>query len=108
MQGHIQQNDKSVCGDDFLRIAPHPPYSPGFAPSDFLTFSCLSISKTASKDSNSSMKMNFFQESEKFRMESTFSLWKWFFRIESTYWTEILQQLESTWNKAYNDSLTYF
>jgi hypothetical protein len=67
----------------------------------------LGISKIASKDSNSGMRMNFFQESEKFWTKSALTLWKRFSGSGSTDWTDALQQMESTWNEANNGLLSY-
>jgi hypothetical protein len=79
---HIAKVTRAFCDDDFLRIVPHPhlPDSPDLAPSDFFLFlvSCLSISKIASKDSNSDLQMNFFQESQKFWTKSALTFWNRF------------------------------
>jgi hypothetical protein len=68
---------RAFCHNDFLQIlrhlshGPYLPYSPDLAP---LTFACLGISKTVSKDSNSDLHTNFFQESEKFWTKSALTL----------------------------------
>jgi hypothetical protein len=90
----------------------------------------LAISKTASKDSNSGLQMNFFQESEKFWTKLALKHWKRFSGSGSTDWTDALQhcsiaalqhcsiatlqhcniatfqQMESTWNEANNSPLS--
>jgi hypothetical protein len=38
---HTAKVRRAFCDDNFLRIAPHPPYSPDLAPSDFLLFEDL-------------------------------------------------------------------
>jgi transposase len=35
---HTAKVTRALCDDKFLRIAPHPPYSPDLASSDFLLF----------------------------------------------------------------------
>jgi hypothetical protein len=54
-------------------------------------FSCLGISKTAFKDKNSGLQMNFFRESEKFWTKSTLTLWKRVSGSGSTDRTNVLQ-----------------
>jgi hypothetical protein len=98
---------RTFCDDNFLRIARYPrhaPDSPDLAPSDF---SCLGISTTASKDSNSSLQIKFFRESDKFWTKSALTLWKRFSGSGSTDWTDALQQMERTGNEVNNDPLRY-
>jgi hypothetical protein len=100
---------RALCDDNFLRIAPHTPYSPDLASSDLFLFSWFLVFlfghlKNAFKDSNSGLQMNFFRESEKFWAKSALTLWKQFSGSGSTDWTDVLQhcsiaalrQMEST------------
>jgi hypothetical protein len=90
---HTTKVRRAFCNDNFLRIAPHsqcPSYSPGLAPSDFLTFSYLSISKIASKDNKSGLQMICFRKSAKIWTKSALAHWKRFSMSWSTDWTDIL------------------
>jgi hypothetical protein len=107
---HAANVTRAFCGDDVLRIAPHPPYSPDFAPSGFSLFSCLEISKSASEDKNSGLQMNFSRESEEIvdeisvdTLEAVFR--KWINRSDRC--IHALQQMESTWNEVNNGPLSY-
>jgi hypothetical protein len=51
-------------------------------------FSCLGISRTVSKDSNSGLHMNLFRKSEKSWTKSALTLLKWFSGSGSTDWIE--------------------
>jgi hypothetical protein len=98
MQHHMQQNEKSFCDDNFLRIASHPrhpPYSPDLTPSDFSYF-LFGHLKTSlqSKDSNSGLQMKFSRESEKLWMKRALTLWKRFSgneRINRLDWADAFQ-----------------
>jgi hypothetical protein len=37
-RAHTAQKCRTFCEENGLRLAPHPPYSPGLAPSDFFLF----------------------------------------------------------------------
>jgi hypothetical protein len=56
---------RAFCDDNFLRIAPHPPYSTDLASSDFSCFLFGDLkTRLQSKDSNSGLQMKFFRDSE--------------------------------------------
>jgi hypothetical protein len=108
-RAHTAKVTTTFCDEDFLRIASHPPdpfYSSDVAPSGCFLVSSLAVSKTASKDSNSSLQMNFFCESEKFWTKSALAVWKPFSGSGSTDRTDALRQMESTWNEANNGPLS--
>jgi hypothetical protein len=87
-----------------LRIAAYPPHWPDLASSGFFLFSCLSISKLASKDSNSDLQVNFLRDSQKFWRTSALILWKrfsggeWINRLDRC--IAPLQQMERPWNEV--------
>jgi hypothetical protein len=85
---HAANVTRAFCDDYALRIAPHPPYSPDFALSDFSLVSCWEISKSASEDSNSGLQMNFSRSPNKFWMKSVLTLWKRCSGSGSTDWTD--------------------
>jgi transposase len=39
VRAHTDQKSRTFCEENVLRLAPHPPYSPDLAPSDFFLFS---------------------------------------------------------------------
>jgi hypothetical protein len=88
---HTAKVTRAFCDSNFIRSTPDPSYLPDWAPSRLFLFSCLGISKTASKSSNPGLQMNFFRESEKFWTNSAFTLWKRFSGRRSTNWTGALQ-----------------
>jgi hypothetical protein len=65
----------------------------------------LSILKTASKDSNSGLQINFFRESENYWAKSALTFWKQLSGSGSTDWTDALQQMKSTRNEGNNHPL---
>jgi hypothetical protein len=65
------------------------------------------MSKTAFKDSNSSLQMNFFQEPEKFWTKSALIHGKRFSGTGSTDWTDALKQMKMTLNEVNNGLLSY-
>jgi histone-lysine N-methyltransferase SETMAR len=72
---HTAKVTRAFCDDNFLRITPNSPYSPDLTPSDFFMFQLL---KTASKDNSSSLHMDFFRRSEKFKTTPALTLSKRF------------------------------
>jgi hypothetical protein len=101
---------KAFCDDNFLRIAPHPPYpsySPDLAPSDFILFGNLK-NRLQGQQFGSAYELlsgvrNSLDEISVETLEVIFR--EWINRLDRC--IASLQQMESTWNEVNNGSLSY-